>query len=173
MCLPASVSVRSYSSEKTLIDWINLDLAIAFTYRVDLRVRAVNIGKTLRTIIWPKEKFSKYQLTLTVFLKLCKVITLLFLVRVFIDAMQHHDQTPSWGGKGLFGLYFHIAVYRQRKSSRDAGTWGQELLQTQRRGAAHGPALPWLARPAFYGKPRTVSPGLHYPQWAGPAPSSH
>lgn len=31
--------------------------------------------------------------------------------------MQHHDQSPSWGGKGLFGLYFHIAVYRQRKSS--------------------------------------------------------
>ena len=28
----------------------------------------------------------------------------------------------TWGGKGLFGLHFHIAVHRQRKS-------GQELKQ--------------------------------------------
>jgi hypothetical protein len=29
-------------------------------------------------------------------------------VRVSIAVMKHHDQKASWGGKGLFGLYFQI-----------------------------------------------------------------
>ena len=32
------------------------------------------------------------------------------LVRVSIAAKKHHNQKESWGGKGLFGLYFNIAV---------------------------------------------------------------
>jgi hypothetical protein len=24
---------------------------------------------------------------------------------------KHHDQKASWGGKGLFGLHFHIALH--------------------------------------------------------------
>ena len=35
------------------------------------------------------------------------------ILRVFIDALKHHDQKTSWGG--VFGLYFHIAVYHQMK----------------------------------------------------------
>jgi hypothetical protein len=35
---------------------------------------------------------------------------------------KHHDQEASWGGKGLLGLHFYIAVHHQRKS-------GQELTQ--------------------------------------------
>ena len=33
------------------------------------------------------------------------------LVRVTIAVMRHHDQKSSWGGKGLFGLHFHIAPF--------------------------------------------------------------
>jgi len=44
------------------------------------------------------------------------------LVRVSTAATKHHDQKASWGGKGLFGLHFHITVHHQRKS-------GQELKQ--------------------------------------------
>ena len=33
------------------------------------------------------------------------------LVRVSIAATKHHNQKASWGGKGLFGLHFHIAVH--------------------------------------------------------------
>jgi hypothetical protein len=32
----------------------------------------------------------------------------------------------SWGGKGLFGLHFHIAVHHQRKSGREL-TQGRNL----------------------------------------------
>ena len=35
---------------------------------------------------------------------------------------KHHIQEASWGGKGLYGLYFYIAVHHERKS-------GQELTQ--------------------------------------------
>jgi hypothetical protein len=28
----------------------------------------------------------------------------------FYSWTKHHDQEASWGGKGLFGLHFHIAV---------------------------------------------------------------
>ena len=42
--------------------------------------------------------------------------SLSLLVRVSIPAKKHHDQEASWGGKGLFSLYFHIAVHHQKKS---------------------------------------------------------
>jgi hypothetical protein len=45
------------------------------------------------------------------------------LVRVSIPT-QTHDQEASWGQKGLFSLYFHTAVYHQRKS-------GLELKQVR------------------------------------------
>jgi hypothetical protein len=32
-------------------------------------------------------------------------------LRVSIIAMKHQDQRASWGGKGLFGLSFHITVH--------------------------------------------------------------
>ena len=32
----------------------------------------------------------------------------------FYSCTIHHDQDASWGGKGLFSLYFHIAVHHQR-----------------------------------------------------------
>jgi hypothetical protein len=41
-------------------------------------------------------------------------------LRVSIAVMKHHDLKASWGGKGLFGLYFQI--HHWRKS-------GQELNQ--------------------------------------------
>jgi hypothetical protein len=28
-------------------------------------------------------------------------------------------ENASWGGKGLFGLYFHITVYHKRKSEKE------------------------------------------------------
>jgi hypothetical protein len=36
--------------------------------------------------------------------------------------MKRHDQKASWGGKGLFGLHFHITAHHWMKS-------GQELKQ--------------------------------------------
>ena len=44
------------------------------------------------------------------------------LVRISIGVTKHHDQKAIWGGKGLFGLYFHIAVHHWMNS-------GQELKQ--------------------------------------------
>jgi hypothetical protein len=34
----------------------------------------------------------------------------------FLFLHKPHDQEASWGGKDLFSLHFHIAVYHQRKS---------------------------------------------------------
>lgn len=33
------------------------------------------------------------------------------LVTALIAALEFHDQEVHWAGKGLFGLYFHIAVH--------------------------------------------------------------
>jgi hypothetical protein len=41
------------------------------------------------------------------------------LIRVTITMMKHHDQTTQ-GGKGLFGLYFHIVVHQQMKSRQES-----------------------------------------------------
>ena len=42
----------------------------------------------------------------------------------YYSCTKHHDQTASWGVKGLFSLHFHIAVHYQRKSE-------QELTQSR------------------------------------------
>jgi hypothetical protein len=44
------------------------------------------------------------------------------LVSISIAAMKHYDQKTSWGGKGLFGLHFHVGVHYRRKL-------GQKLQQ--------------------------------------------
>jgi hypothetical protein len=41
------------------------------------------------------------------------------LVRVSVAAMEHHDHKASWGGKGLFVLYFHILFCHWRKSGQE------------------------------------------------------
>lgn len=46
--------------------------------------------------------------------------------------MNHHAQKASWGGKGLFGLHFHIIVHHQRNS-------GQELKQSRNLETGVGP----------------------------------
>jgi hypothetical protein len=73
-------------------------------------------------------------------------------LRVFITSVKHHDQTASWGWKGLFHSYIHIAVHHQRKS-------GQELKQVRNLEAgADAEAMKsccllscssWLVQPAF------------------------
>jgi hypothetical protein len=58
---------------------------------------------------------------------------------------KHHDQEASWGGKGLFSLHFHIAVYHQRKS-------GLELRQARKQELMQRPwrdVLYWLASPGL------------------------
>jgi hypothetical protein len=40
------------------------------------------------------------------------------LVRVSIVELTNRGQKVSWGGKGLFSLYFHIDVHQQRKSRK-------------------------------------------------------
>jgi hypothetical protein len=85
------------------------------------------------------------------------------LVRVSIPA-QNHDQEASWGGKGLFSLNFHIAVYHQRKS-------GLELKQVRKQELMQSPwrdVLYWLASPGLlsllsYGT-KTTSPEMAHPQ---------
>jgi hypothetical protein len=42
--------------------------------------------------------------------------------------VKHHDQKGSWGGKALFGLYFHVVFHHLRKS-------GEELKQGQEPGS--------------------------------------
>ena len=47
------------------------------------------------------------------------VVSMFFMVlpwSEFLFLHKHHDQEASWGGKGLFSLYLHIAVHHQRKS---------------------------------------------------------
>jgi hypothetical protein len=40
---------------------------------------------------------------------------------------KHHDQKASWGGKGLFNLYSHIAVHHQRNSGQIQDNSGRIL----------------------------------------------
>jgi hypothetical protein len=62
---------------------------------------------------------------------------------------NHHDQEASWGGKGLFNLYFHIAVRHQRKSGLELKqVRKQELMQRLWRDAAY-----WLASPGSLSLP--------------------
>lgn len=39
------------------------------------------------------------------------------LVRVSIVVRKYHNPKESWGEKGLFCLFFHIAVHHLRKSA--------------------------------------------------------
>jgi hypothetical protein len=62
---------------------------------------------------------------------------------LFLD--KHHDQEANWGGKGLFGLHFHIAVHHQRKL-------GLELKQVRKLELMQRPwrdVIYWLASPGF------------------------
>jgi hypothetical protein len=58
---------------------------------------------------------------------------------------QHQDQEAGWGGKGLFSVYFHIAVHHQRKS-------GLELRQVRKQELMQRPwgdVCYWLASPGL------------------------
>ena len=72
----------------------------------------------------------------------------------YYAVMKHHDQKASWGGKGLLGLHFSIAVHQWRKKSGQelsrAGSWRQELMQRPRRGAAYWFASHGLLSSPFY-----------------------
>jgi hypothetical protein len=77
---------------------------------------------------------------------------------------KHHDQKASWGGKGLFGLHFHIALHHWRKS-------GQELKQGRILEAGAGTEFMELCLLAcFLVEPRMTSPGVVSPivGWALP-----
>jgi hypothetical protein len=61
----------------------------------------------------------------------------------FLFLHEHHDQEASWGGKGLFCLYFHTAVHHQRKSGLELKqVKKQELMQMPWRDVPY-----WLASP--------------------------
>jgi hypothetical protein len=65
----------------------------------------------------------------------------------FYCCTKHHDQETNGGGKGLFILYFHIAVHPQRKS-------GLELTQGRKQEAgadaeAMEGAAYWIASPSL------------------------
>ena len=45
----------------------------------------------------------------------------------FIALMKRHDLKASWGGKGLFGLYFQITIHHWRESGQEFNQhWNQE-----------------------------------------------
>ena len=74
------------------------------------------------------------------------------LVRVSIAMRKHHDQKASWGGKGLLGLHFSIAVHHQRKPEQELKQ-GRNLEAGADAEAMEKPCLlarsPWFAQPAF------------------------
>lgn len=82
--------------------------------------------------------------------------------------MLQQYNTGSRGGKGLFGLHFHMAVHHQKKSTQG---WNLETAADTEviEGAAY-----WLAPVAclacFLSLPVQ---GQHYPQWAGPSLINH
>jgi hypothetical protein len=59
----------------------------------------------------------------------------------FYSCTNINDQEASWGGKGLFSLYFHTAVHHQRKSGLEfKQVRKQELMQRPWRDVTY-----WLA----------------------------
>lgn len=58
----------------------------------------------------------------------------------------------NWGGKGLFGLFFHISVRHQRKSGQELKK-GRNLKTEADAEAMEEYCLlacsPWLAQPVF------------------------
>ena len=94
-------------------------------------------------------------------------------VWVSIALMKHHGQKASWGGKGWFDLYFHIAVNHQRSQDRKSNgagpegrSWGRGYEGVLLTG------LPPLACPTcLLTEPRTTSSGMApptkgFPQWS-------
>jgi hypothetical protein len=82
---------------------------------------------------------------------LCSVLD-----RVSIPAQTSWPRS-TWGGKGLFSLLFHIAVYHQKKS-------GLELKQVRKQELMQRPwrdVLYWLASPGLLSyKTKTTSPEM-------------
>jgi hypothetical protein len=64
----------------------------------------------------------------------------------FYSWTNHHDQEASWGGKGLFSLYFHTAVYHQgnQDSTQKAGADAEAM-----EACSLFACFPWLAQPAL------------------------
>jgi hypothetical protein len=89
------------------------------------------------------------------------------LVRVSIPT-QNHDQKASCGGKGLFSLYFHIAVHHPRKSEQELKpVIRQELIQSPWRDITYW--LPCLiVQLAFLYYPGLPAQGWNHDQWALP-----
>jgi hypothetical protein len=85
------------------------------------------------------------------------------------SCIKHHDQEASWGGKGLFGLYFHTVVHHQgsqdwnssRSGSRSWCRDHEEMLLTG--------LLPLACSACFLKEPRTTSPEMAPPTMAGPS----
>ena len=82
------------------------------------------------------------------------------LSQVFYSWTKYHDQEASWGGEGLFGLHFHIAVHHQRKSGLELKpVRKQELMQRPWRDVPY-----WFASSALLSllsyRTKTTSPGM-------------
>jgi len=69
------------------------------------------------------------------------------LVRVPIPA-QHHDQEPSWGGKGLFSSHFPHCC-SSPKEVRTGTQAGQEAGVEAKEGCYLLACFPWLAQLAL------------------------
>jgi hypothetical protein len=90
----------------------------------------------------------------------------LVLVRVSIPTQTRMIQEASWGGKGLFSLQFHIAVYHQ-------GSQGQELKQVRKQELMQRPwrdVLYWLASSGLLGLPEEDYQPRDGPTHKGPFP---
>jgi hypothetical protein len=84
--------------------------------------------------------------------------------------IKHHNQEASWGGKGLFSLYFHTVVYHQRKSGLELKqVRKQELMQRPWRDVPYWLASPGLLSLLCY-KTQDYQPkdGWYHPQWTLP-----
>jgi hypothetical protein len=87
----------------------------------------------------------------------------------FCSHTKHRDQEANWEGKGLFSLYFYIAVPHQRKSGV-----GLKVVRKQDRGCrGHGgmllTGLRLLAFSACFPiEPKTISPGMAPPRVGSP-----
>jgi hypothetical protein len=98
------------------------------------------------------------------------------LVRVSIPAQNIKDWEAIWGGKGLFSLHFHIAVYHQRKSGQEV-TLGRNLEAGADAEAVEECCLlacfPCLAQLAFLQTPELPVQGWYHLKWTGPSLLDH
>lgn len=71
--------------------------------------------------------------------------------RVTFAVIKHHYQKASWGGKCLLCLFFHTAIYHQRKSAQEL-TQGRKFQARVDAEPMDGCYLltcsPWFAHPA-------------------------